>query len=133
MKNQKVVSLLLCAALILTGCASETGTVATASVVETSAAAAPAEETPQAGESGVFTDRDMDASYSEADSISITLKGNDISCNSGNVSISGSTVTINKEGTYVLSGTLEDGSIVVDADKADKIQLSPLIISFITA
>lgn len=123
MQKHNVVGLLLCAALILTGCASKTGTVATASVVETSAAEAPVEETPQTGESGIFTDRDMDASYSESDSIAIVLNGNSISCNSGNVSVSGSTVTINKEGTYVLSGTLEDGSVIVDADKADKIQL----------
>lgn len=51
------------------------------------------------------------------------LNGNSISCNSGNVSVSGSTVTINKEGTYVLSGTLADGSVIVDADKSEKVQL----------
>ena len=123
MNKQKVISLLLCAALILAGCAAETGTVATASVVETSAAAAPVVETPQAGESGIFTTRDLDASYSESDSIAIVLNGNTISCNSGNVSVSGSTVTVNKEGTYVLSGTLADGSVIVDAEKTDKIQL----------
>ena len=71
----------------------------------------------------VFTNRDLDASYSESDSIAIVLNGNSISCNSGNVSISGSTVTISKEGTYVLSGTLEDGSIIVDTDKSEKVQL----------
>lgn len=123
MKKRKVISLLLCAALILAGCAAETGTVATASVVETSAAAAPVAETPQAGESGIFTTRDLDASYSESDSIAIVLNGNTISCNSGNVSVSGSTVTVNQEGTYVLSGTLADGSVIVDAEKTDKIQL----------
>lgn len=123
MQKHNVVGLLLYAALILTGCAAETGTVATASVVEASAAAAPVAETPQAGASGIFTTRDLDASYSESDSIAIVLNGNSISCNSGNVSVSGSSVAINKEGTYVLSGTLEDGSIVVDADKTDKIQL----------
>ena len=124
MSKYKVISYILCACLMLSGCASGgSETVATAIAAETAAITAPAEETTQTEESGIFTNRDMDASYSEADSIAIVLNGNDISCSSGNVSISGSTVTIQKEGTYLVSGTLEDGSIVVDADKTDKIQL----------
>lgn len=35
----------------------------------------------------------------------------------------GSTVTIMGEGTYVFSGTLEDGQIIVDADKDDVVRL----------
>ncbi len=41
---------------------------------------------------------------------------------SSGVSISGNIVTITKEGTYVLSGALSEGQIVVDADSA-KVQL----------
>lgn len=37
--------------------------------------------------------------------------------------IPGSTVTITDEGTYILSGTLRNGRIVVDAVKTDKTQL----------
>ena len=51
------------------------------------------------------------------------MKGDSISCDSNTVEISGTTATIQKEGPYLLSGTLADGSIIVDADKADKIQL----------
>ena len=123
MQKHKVVGLLLWGALLLTGCASGTGTVATVSVVEPSAAAAAVKETAQAEKSGTFTNRDLDASYSESDSIAITLNGSSISCVSSNVAISGTTATIQKEGIYLLSGTLEDGSVIVDADKADKIQL----------
>ena len=123
MQKHKVVGLLLWAALLLTGCASGAGTVATVSVVEPSAAAAAVTETAQAEKSGTFTNRDLDASYSESDSIAITLNGSSISCVSSNVAISGTTATIQKEGIYLLSGTLEDGSVIVDADKADKIQL----------
>lgn len=41
---------------------------------------------------------------------------------SSGVSISGNIITITKEGTYVLSGALSEGQIVVDADSA-KVQL----------
>ena len=41
---------------------------------------------------------------------------------SSSVSISGNIITISKEGTYVLSGALSEGQIVVDADSA-KVQL----------
>lgn len=41
---------------------------------------------------------------------------------SSGVSISGNIITISKEGTYVLSGALSEGQIIVDADSA-KVQL----------
>ena len=37
--------------------------------------------------------------------------------------LSDSTVTITKEGTYLLSGTLNDGMIIVNTDKSEKVQL----------
>ena len=39
------------------------------------------------------------------------------------ITLSGSTVHIQNEGSYILSGTLEDGQIVVNANETDKIQL----------
>ena len=39
------------------------------------------------------------------------------------MNISGSTVTIQDEGTYILSGTLDDGMVVVNAESTDKVQL----------
>ena len=53
----------------------------------------------------------------------ITLSGGSASSDSDAVQISGSTVTITDEGTYILSGTLNDGMIVVSAEDTDKIQL----------
>ena len=125
MKKQEILSLILCASLILSGCASGSGdaVVATAAAAGTTPAAAVKEETSPAENTAVFSDRDMDASFSEADSIAILLKGDSISCDSDAVAISDSTATIQKEGTYLLSGTLEDGSIVVDTGKDEKVQL----------
>lgn len=52
----------------------------------------------------------------------ITLSGSSASASgssSGNVTVDGGTVTINSGGTYVISGELSNGRIVVNAPKAD--------------
>lgn len=73
--------------------------------------------------SDLFTDRDMEIGYDEATSARITLTGDSASCDSDAVQISGSTVTVTDEGTYILSGALNDGMIVVNAEDTDKVQL----------
>lgn len=70
----------------------------------------------------MFTDRDYEVGYDESASTAISLKGNTAECSAGSVEISGSMVTITEAGTYILSGTLT-GMIIVDSDKADKVQL----------
>lgn len=67
-----------------------------------------------------FTDRDLSGTYE--DGIPILLKGDSATCSDSSVKISGTTVTITAEGTYLLSGNLTDGSVIVDAEKA-KVQL----------
>ena len=71
----------------------------------------------------MFTSRDKDVGYDESASTSITLSDNGTQCSDKSVSVSGNTITITSEGTYILSGKLSNGQIIVDADKADKIQL----------
>lgn len=78
---------------------------------------------PSSMTTDMFTDRDMDTGYDEEASARITLSGDSASSDSDAVRISGSTVTITDEGTYILSGKLNDGMIVVDAEDTDKIQL----------
>lgn len=76
-----------------------------------------------AGSSDMFTDKDMEIGYNEETSTWITLSGDNASSNSDTVQVSGSTVTITDAGTYILSGSLEDGMIIVNAEDTDKIQL----------
>ena len=71
----------------------------------------------------MFTDRDYETDYDEAGSVFIQLDGDSASASSDSVQISGSTVTITEEATYILSGTLEDGMVIVDAPDTAKIQL----------
>ncbi|MGN0330980.1 MAG: carbohydrate-binding domain-containing protein [Kineothrix sp.] len=70
-----------------------------------------------------FSARDFEVGYDESQSAIITLSGDTATSSSNAVQISGSTVTITDEGTYILSGTLDDGMIIVNSEKTDKTQL----------
>lgn len=53
----------------------------------------------------------------------VTFQGDSISTSASGVTVKGSTVMFTAAGTYVLSGTLNDGQIVVNAAKEDKVIL----------
>lgn len=57
----------------------------------------------------MFTERDLTSDYDSDEATAITL--------------SGDSVTITEEGVYVISGSISDGQIIVDADDSAKIQL----------
>ena len=71
-------------------------------------------------EKDMFTDRDKDSSYDAAKAVHIELCGDKILCDATDVQIDGTTATIVGGGTYILSGTLESGGIVVWARDAEK-------------
>lgn len=136
MKKRIIMSILVVLAMVLSSCStiglseSESSTsVATDatnsgdSVQNESTESVSAASTPDVSASDMFTDRDMEIGYDEETSAKITLSGESASCDSDAVQISGGTVTITDEGTYILSGTLNDGTIVVNAGDTDKVQL----------
>ncbi len=71
----------------------------------------------------MFTDRDGKTEYDESEAVSIKLNGTSATSSSNSVKISGSTVTITEEATYVISGTLTDGMIIVNAEDTAKLQI----------
>ena len=71
----------------------------------------------------MFTDRDSKTEFDASKAVTIKLNGATATASSNSVKISGSTVTITEEATYVISGTLSDGMIVVDAPETAKLQL----------
>lgn len=73
--------------------------------------------------SSLFSDRDLEGTYDESAAIPIQLSGDSAACDSSAVTVEGSTITITAEGVYLLSGTLTDGQIVVNAGETDKVQL----------
>ncbi len=71
----------------------------------------------------MFTDRDKEIGYEESTAIPIILKDNLSQCDSSLVSISENKVIIKGEGTFLLSGKLTNGQIIIDAEKTEKLHL----------
>lgn len=78
--------------------------------------------TSQLDTADMFSDWDKEIGYDETQSVSIELADNGITATADTVGISDSAVTIKDEGTYILTGALSDGQVVVDAD-SKKVQL----------
>ena len=117
-RHFKVLSLVCCASLLLAGCGSSK---TTASVSDNTSVANVS--TVSADYADLFSNRDLSNDYDASAAILITLEGSSASCDASAVTIDGSTVTITEEGTYLLSGTLDNGMILVDTDKQSKVQL----------
>lgn len=73
----------------------------------------------------LFPDSDPDtySTYEDSQSIRIQLNGNTATADSDSVLIAGSTVTLSQEATYIVSGTLHDGMLLVNAADTAKIQI----------
>lgn len=133
--GKRLTVLLLASALLLTGCAQKN--TATDVIAEESAGSGTSNgikvENLGSDATGIpvctldttdmFSDRDKEVGFDENSDTIICLNGTSVSCDSNAVQIAGSTVTITDEGTYILSGTLTNGSIIVDAEDSDKLQL----------
>ena len=121
MKKQMLLASFLILTLITAGCSNQknknTGN-DSGSAEENSSPASSVLDTSE-----IFSDRDFEIGYDEDESIAIRLNGDSADCSSDAVQLSDSTVTITKEGTYLLSGTLNDGMIIVNTDKSEKVQL----------
>ena len=117
------------AALILSGCgalpsaSAGTDTGMSAAAPAKTAALSVAADTNETEVSELFSQRDLSGDFDASEAVAITLTGDSAKTDSGAVLISGSTVTITAAGTYILTGTLDDGSVIVDAGKEDKVQL----------
>lgn len=123
MKKKLLLLLTLTLAILISGCsnqASNNNINANASITSVigSDNSDNITETPE-----LFSNRDFEVGYDESDSAYIQLNGDTAACSSDAVQISGSTITITDEGTYILSGTLNDGMIIVNSEKTDKTQL----------
>ena len=114
-------ALILALMLTLTSCGSsaEAESLGTGTASATEAAADNA-----VSKSEMFTERDLSGEYDESEAETITLSGSSAKTSaSSGVNVNGSTVTITAEGTYIVSGTLSDGQIIVEADDAAKVQI----------
>lgn len=121
MKQTKrgLTAVLLCGLLILSGCEAQN----TSDKENTSSGNTTFTTVSTIDISGVFSDRDLAGTYDEGEAVGIELNGSSAACDSDSVVIDGGTVTITAEGVYLISGTLTDGQIIVNAGSTDKVQL----------
>lgn len=114
---------LVLTALLLIGCGGDSAAVQeTAPVAQTEKAEPPA-GARKAIEAGYFSNRDFYSRYSEVGTPTITFKGDSVEVSTDMIEVDGCTVRIKLEGTYIISGKTDNGCIIVDADKTQKVQL----------
>lgn len=70
-----------------------------------------------------YSKRDLDASYDASSATVITLSGDSASVQGTGAQASADGVVISSAGTYVVSGELTDGQLLVDTGDDDKVQL----------
>lgn len=127
MKYKKVVVLLAVATLGIAGCGKgnndTAGTKSTSTETVTLSSSGHATVSTVDLTEGKYSEEKLDASWDEKSAVKITLNGDSVTADDKNVEVDGSKVTITGAGTYVLSGTLSNGQIVVDSDDKDSVRL----------
>lgn len=128
MKKRRIMIAMLIGTMAFSGMMTGCGTTASNTQSSAEAESGDSADSAQAtasllDTSDMFTKRDLDASYDESECTTITLDDENSSCDSDAVTIDGQTVTITGEGTYLISGSLSNGSIVVDVEDSEKVQL----------
>ena len=127
-RRKKLLALFCATALSMMAVAGCTGTKSSTGNIVSTETEVNAEETVAQSETGtfssadMFTERDLAGTYEESEAVYVTLSDDGITGETAGVVIDGQTVTITEEGTYIFSGTLSEGQIVVDADDA-KVQI----------
>lgn len=121
---KRIINLLILGTLILTGCSTgtdeSTDNEVMDNVVEVVEAINLTENEVDEEIAIDYSDKDLKEDYDLDDASFITLDNRE--SNSENVEISDTTITIFKEGTYIISGEFE-GQIVVNADSEEDVRL----------
>lgn len=120
MRKKTILLFLTMGALMISGCNTRIGNTTQQTTESSTTTSSSATETDA---SDMFSDRDKEVGYDESESVTISLADNSSSCESDAVSITENTITIKDEGTYILSGSLSDGMVIVEAEDTDKVQI----------
>lgn len=124
---KKTVSFILCLLLLLSvfaGCQNKSGSDNSSNTEKNSTENISAVETDfSETDADMFTERDEDSAYDESKAVKIELNGNSAIASSDSVKIYGSTITITEDATHIITGTLDDGMIIVDAPDTAKLQI----------
>ncbi|WP_278531333.1 carbohydrate-binding domain-containing protein [Enterococcus asini] len=130
---KKIMASLLVASTVLGACSSKaaTGASDSTSVSDNDSSSAQVENLATSSSSatetldnyyGTYEEEDLDTSYDEDSATKITL-GMTSEVTGDGATVADQVVTITAAGTYVVSGTLTDGQLVVNVGKEDKVHL----------
>ncbi|MDR1574182.1 MAG: carbohydrate-binding domain-containing protein [Clostridiales Family XIII bacterium] len=110
--------------VLFSGCAAQSGTAAEEGSAEA--------ENPGASERVPLADapyrnsvdeEDSESAWDAAASVGISLNKTSVSVDGEGATVDGSVVTVDKAGTYVLTGSLQDGQVIVAAASDDTVRL----------
>lgn len=124
--SSKTLSILVLATAIgLTGCTNSTSSsvTATQSSSETVNITETTSTTGEVLEAITADEEDADATYNVSESTIVKFNGSSITVTGSGATASGSALTIKEAGTYIISGTLTTGQIIVEADKEEKVHI----------
>ena len=113
----------ICLVSLLSGCGETAKTGTPTESREPTTPTAAAEVDFSKNEEDMFTNRDKKNDYDESKAVTIDLQGTTAAASSDSVKISGSRITITEEATYVVSGELTDGMLIVNAPDTAKLQI----------
>lgn len=116
----QILAILMASSMILSACSSSDNT---SNANDTTSEIGMSLKTVSLGDSFSQTEDTSSDESQTTNIIDITLNNDAILCDSSNVSIDGSTLTITSGGSYSISGTLKDGQIVVDCSDSDKVNI----------
>ncbi|MDT2757387.1 carbohydrate-binding domain-containing protein [Enterococcus asini] len=126
MEGKKILATLLLSTTLLAACSTEnassdSSSASSSSQIETVATTSSSETTLE-NYYGTYEEEDLATSYDEESATKIEL-GDTSEITGEGATVEGQAVTINAAGTYVVSGTLSDGQLVINVGKEDKVHL----------
>ncbi|WP_077603493.1 carbohydrate-binding domain-containing protein [Oceanobacillus sojae] len=119
---KKIICVSLITALILSACSQNTTVTGDNSLSQASdeTTVSTSQEAAAGDTFGSYEEEDVDTSYD--DSAPTIELSEDMTASEG-INVNGQTVTITEAGTYVLSGELADGQVIVNVNKEEKVHL----------
>lgn len=117
--KQSAVVFTLIVCMAMTGCSKTADTTSAADSATTDDDGIHASTSAVTLTEGDYGNNDMDAAFDEDSALLISCNKDSIETSGAGVSTSGQTATISAGGTYILSGELTDGQIIVNAPEKD--------------
>ena len=117
MSCKKIISAVLLSAFVtaaFAGCSNSDTQTADEATVKISSSSTSSNADDSSTDDEMFTARDKEIGYDESECETITLSDNASTSSLKSVKIDGNTITVSEQGTYIVSGTLSDGQIIID-------------------